>query len=305
MNHATTLSAVLVLAFAAPFGLAQSDRPAKPPDKPAAEKEASQAFETITRALPDKVVMTADLYRAGPKEADKTKDALPVLVCLHMTGSSRGEYRGIAPHMVELGFHVLAVDLRCGGEGEKGDRRTHVRSGTMNETWKMACQVMGRNPNYIDAYPDVGEAVKWAHEIFPHSKVGLVGSSYSASLVLVFAAEQPKLVDAVVALSPGEYMQPTWTIADKIHQLSVPCYISCGNTGADSDQAKPLALAIRAKDKLITYWPQDEGYVGDHGSKALWIGDDRSRAKNWEMFEKGIAPLKKSAAKKPEEPQKH
>lgn len=282
--------ALAVLTLACSAG-AQGETPApRSSDAPVSSPAVAAAFETITRTLPDKVVMTADLYRVPTPDAKAPPK--PVLVCFHMTRSSRGEYRGLAPQFVERGYNVLAVDLRCGGAGEKGDRRTGERSGTMNETWKSAKAVLGHDPVYVEAYPDIGAAVDWARELFPKSRVGIVGSSYSASFVLVYAAEQPTKVDAVVSLSPGEYMLPDFVIADKIRKLSVPTYITCGNTEADSKQAKPVAQAITDRKRLITFWPEDEGFNGDHGSRTLNVTVEASRKKQWEMFDKALEPLK-------------
>lgn len=247
-------------------------------------------FETIRRLLPDGIIMTADLYRVPETSANAAPEPKPVLVCMHMTASSRGEYRRIAPEMIARNFHVLAVDLRCGGEGENADRLTGVRSGVMNETWNMARQVLGHAPSYFEAYPDVVQAVAWAHELFPTSRVGLVGSSYSASLALVFAADYPNQLDAVAAFSPGEYMPP-WNIAQRAQPIQVPTYITCGNTLVESNHAKPIANGIANQSLVRTLWPQDEGWVGDHGSKALLIHHPPSRAEEWARFTAAMQPL--------------
>jgi pimeloyl-ACP methyl ester carboxylesterase len=272
---------------------APTPTPAAPTNPaPASDTDtAPSPFETITRTLPDGIVMTADLYRA-PLDAGAA--AKPILVCMHMTGSSRGEYKKIAPKVVALGFNVLAVDLRCGGPGEFGDRRTKVRSGTMNETWKLAMAKLGRPPSYLEAYPDVVQSVLWAHELFPTSRVGLLGSSYSASFALVFGAEHEELVDAVLAYSPGEYMEG-WSIADRVKKLDVPAYITCGGTQAEMNHAKPIAAAIEKKSRLHAYWPEDEKLVGDHGSHALILkgGESPSLKRQWDELEKALAPLKK------------
>ncbi len=282
--------ALAILAVACSVG-AQGETPAPRPGEPAVVPPApAPAFETITRTLADKVVMTADLFRVPT--TDEKAPPKPVLVCFHMTRSSRGEYRTLAPQFVERGFNVLAVDLRCGGAGEKGDRRTGERSGTMNETWKSAKTVLGHDPIYTEAYPDIGAAVDWAHELFPNSRIGIVGSSYSASFVLVYAAEHPTKVDAVVSMSPGEYMLPDFVIADKVRKLVVPTYITCGNTPADSNQAKPVAQAIQNRKRLITFWPEDHGVIGDHGSRTLNVKVEASQKKQWEMLDKALEPLK-------------
>jgi pimeloyl-ACP methyl ester carboxylesterase len=291
MHHALlplVLSLLPVECVVAPPRAQDPPAPAPTPAAPQAER-AAQPFETIRRTLPDGIVMTADLYRAplAPDEAAK-----PVLVCMHMTGSSRGEYRTIAPKLVEMGLNVLAVDLRCGGAGEIADRRTKERSGTMNETWKMAMEKLGHPPSYVDAYPDVGEAVAWAHELFPDSRVGLLGSSFSASLALVYAAEHESELDVVIALSPGEYMPP-WSIAQKVRKLEVPAYITCGNTAVEMDHAKPIAAAVKKRAQVQKFWPEDEKLIGDHGSRTLTLkSQPESLARQWKELAAAIAPLK-------------
>jgi dienelactone hydrolase len=293
--------ALLLLLLTTVSARAQDPRPpAKPapaPQKPA-ENAAKETFETITHKLSDGIVMTGDLYRA-PDGATK-----PVLVCMHMTASSRGEYRPIAPRIVAMGVNVLAVDLRCGGEGEVANRRTKERTGTMNETWKMATE-QKKPTAYLDAYPDVVQAVAWAHELFPSSRVGLMGSSYSASFALVFGAEHGDEVDAVLAYSPGEYMKP-WSIADKVKKLDVPAFITCGNTDADVNQAKPVAAAIEKKERVHAFWPEDEHLIGDHGSHALMLkGDNPSTQRQWAELEKALEPLKKPLSAADIEKRKH
>lgn len=248
-------------------------------------------FETLHRVLPDGIVMSADLYRAPAVAGDEASARKPVLVCMHMTASSRGEYRRIAPSLLERGFNVLAVDLRCGGEGENSDRRTGARWGVMNDTWNMARTVLGHTPSYFEAYPDVAAAVDWAHELFPVSRVGLMGSSYSASLALAYAAEFPGHVEFVGAFSPGEYMPP-WVIRERAATITVPTYVTCGNTAVEMNHAKPIANGILSQSLVSKFWPEDEGWVGDHGSKTLLIHHLPSRAKQWERFDAALAPLK-------------
>lgn len=254
---------------------------------PLQPEAAPETFETVRRKLTDGIEMTADLYRV--KDAPKNT---PLLVCFHKTASSRGEYRRLAPDMMSRGFDVLAVDLRCGGAGENSNRRTGERFGVRNETWAAAKAKLGREPTYAEAYPDMERAVEWARELAPGSKIGLVGSSYSASLVLIYAAEHPEKVDAVLSYSPGEYIDG-WQVGQRAKNLRVPTLITCGNTDADTTQAKPIAATIAKQtgSKLTEYWPEDEGFVGDHGVRALMIRDPKSREKQWQVFDAAVAPL--------------
>jgi pimeloyl-ACP methyl ester carboxylesterase len=246
--------------------------------------------DTLQKMLPDGIELWADLYRLPLTGNEATEGGKPVLVCMHMTGSSRGEYGRFAAEMMALGLNVMSVDLRCGGEGEIADRKTGKRTGVMNETWKQAKAKLGHNPSYLDAYPDVAAAVAWAKELFPYSRVGLVGSSYSASLALVYATENPSSIDAVVAMSPGEYMAP-WVIAQRIANLTVPAYITCGNTAADMNQAQPVAAGILDQTKVRKFWPEEHNIVGDHGSRTLAIGGEVNHRRQWSEFEQGIAKV--------------
>lgn len=91
-------------------------------------------------------------------------------------------------------------------------------------------------------------------------------------------------------MSPGEYMPP-WVIREKIQHLSVPSYITCGNTPADMNQAQPVANAILDQTRVRKFWPEDFGIVGDHGSRTLQIFGEVNKKRQWEEFEKGIAPV--------------
>ncbi|MBI5363829.1 MAG: alpha/beta fold hydrolase [Planctomycetes bacterium] len=251
----------------------------------------------MTRKLEGGVTMSADLYRAP---GDEPKDApRPVLVCFHATRSSRGEYSQIAPEFVARGFHVFAVDLRFGGPGEIGNRKTKERTGVMNATWKSAVELLGREPTPIEAYDDFPAILAWTRELRPMSKIGLVGSSYSASLVMVWAAEHPKTVDAVYAFSPGEWIDG-WSVATKTKKLTVPCFVTCGSGDVDTQQAKKLLAKL--EQAPMTYLPADEGQNGLHGVGTLHMRVDASRAEMWKRLDAALAWLRPVPAASTPEP---
>ncbi|MGI9480277.1 MAG: hypothetical protein ACR2PI_26540, partial [Hyphomicrobiaceae bacterium] len=64
------------------------------------------ARETATLAAADGLKVTADVYRAVD-----TPDATWIVLA-HQAGSSRGEYRTIAPRLNKLGFNAIAIDQR-------------------------------------------------------------------------------------------------------------------------------------------------------------------------------------------------
>lgn len=132
----------------------------------------------------DGVEVYADLYRADA-EADL------VLLFHQAGGDARGEYEWIANRLVQVGFHVLAVDQRVGGD----------RFGGVNRT--MAFLVSERELTYCDAYPDLLAALTWAEAEDLGNRRFAWGSSYSAALVVRLAAEHGDRLAGVLAFSPA------------------------------------------------------------------------------------------------------
>ncbi len=243
-------------------------------------------FRKLVAEMPDGVTMAAEIYRV----AGRRKRPRPVVVCLHGPESSRAEYRRIGPELQALGYHVLAVDLRCGGAGERVDPRTGARYGTPNETAASAEKVHGRPMEPLDGLNDLPFVMAWARRLFPESPVALLGSSLSASLALVYAAEHPDEVAAVLAFSPGEDL-PGVSVVERVAELAVPAYVTCGRHPDELAAARPIAEA--APTRPLTLWPGEEGLSGDHGARVLLIPDARSRARQWVMVERVLGPLRR------------
>jgi dienelactone hydrolase len=103
-------------------------------------------------------------------------NARALILLFHQAGSDRREYDGIAPRLLQAGYSVLIVDQ--GGDGLLD---------------KM-----------ISGKPDMQAALDWAQtENLP---VIIWGSSYSASLTYVLAAEQPSKIKAAMVFSGGDYL---------------------------------------------------------------------------------------------------
>jgi len=207
--------------------------------------------ETITFRSADNLLITADSYT--PHTAAST----PIIVLFHQAGSSRGEYDDIAPKLNTIGYNCIAVDLRSG----------EYSRGKDNETAVLANKA-GLATRYIDALPDIIAALQYAHKHYPDSPVIAWGSSYSASLVLKVAGDQPKLIDAVLAFSPGEYFSrlgksKTW-IRDSAQNIKVPVFITSAQDEAGSWAAIYQAIPSATKTQFIPTTP------GNHGSRALW-----------------------------------
>jgi len=199
------------------------------------------AAETVTFEAADGTEVTADLYRPdGPSET--------ALLLFHMAGASRGEYAGIAPRLADMGYLALAVDQRSGG----------TYDGVANRT---AAQ-FAADPGFAAAIPDLRAAARYARETLGAARLGAVGSSYSASLVLVLAARDPDFADAVVAFSPGEYFDDSNFVRRDARTLTIPAFL----TGARGERGRWAPIHAVIPGPKTGY--RSEG-AGHHGVTAL------------------------------------
>ncbi|HQK37538.1 MAG TPA: dienelactone hydrolase family protein [Bacteroidales bacterium] len=152
----------------------------------------------------DGLTVHADLYFQS--------DTLPYILLFHQAGSSRGEFKEIAPRFMRMGFNCLAADLRTGSE------KNFVRNITA-----MNARSAGLQAGYNDALYDIRGAVAYI-EGKSNKPVILLGSMFSASLCLVEAVHNPH-VSAVIALSPGEYFGRKISVADSMQFLDKPVYV--------------------------------------------------------------------------------
>lgn len=214
--------------------------------------------EIVRFKASDGVVVTAD-YNT-PNANAKT-----VMVLYHMAGASRGEYLKIAERLNALGYATLAVDQRSG-------RRSN---GIRNETAVAA----GGSTNFVDAIPDLVAASAWARQIAGVQKVGVLGSSYSAGLVLVLSAKDPDFADAVMSFSPGEYYGAGDYVAREVGKITKPVFLTAarGETG----QWEPFAARITSP--IVEFVPNGPGR---HGASAL---DSKDGPEYWTALEGFLA----------------
>ena len=137
----------------------------------------------------DSLALVADIHRTrGPAGA-------PVILLFHQGGgSARGEYRSITPRLLREGYHVIAADVRGGGDRFGAPSRAAATDSTFS---------------YCDAVAEVEAAVGLARAEGFTGPLVLWGSSYTAALVLQVAARRSADVHAVLAFSPasGEPMR--------------------------------------------------------------------------------------------------
>jgi alpha-beta hydrolase superfamily lysophospholipase len=200
--------------------------------------------ETVEFSSRDGLTITADAY-------DAERPRGHVLLC-HRSHFNRGEYRETGPKLAQAGYSCLAVDLRSGMKV----------LGVTNETYRRARE-QGLATGYLAAKPDVEAAIDHAYQRTGGAPVVLAGSSYSASLALLIAAEGSQKLRAVVAFSPGEYLKGIH-LADQVHRIAVPTLLL-----ASQAEAADAAALLRAADPTLVRLFTPAG-PGAHGSRMLW-----------------------------------
>lgn len=263
MNKKLVLTAFAVILLWASFtGCAEpkvtgpANQPtAKTPPKTAPPAEAEPApppakgKRTVTFKGGDQLEITGDLYIEHEPGA-------PFILLFHQARWSRGEYLEIAPKLNKLGFNLLALDQRSGGE---------VNSVT-NETHRRAVKA-GLGTTYLDAYADLQAALHYVKKELAKGNIIVWGSSYSASLVFRIAAEHQELVTGLLAFAPGEYFAKL--NGDKAYikgfapQVKCPVFVTSAKR--EEPQWRPIYEALTAPK--TEYLPTTEG---NHGSRALW-----------------------------------
>ena len=214
-------------------------------------QENAEAFSEISFDSGDDVTITADLYLKSDRKET------PLIVLCHMAGSSRGEYREIAPKLNDLGFNCLAIDQRSGGD------RMEVK----NQTTRSAKQA-DKSMTFVDGEKDILAALDYVRKHYATGKVLVWGSSYSAGLALVIAGEHTDKVDGVLAFSPNEYFsffgKPGNWVETSAEKIECPAFLTAAKFEAEVLPTFFDAISAESKVKFV---PQE---LGNHGSIALW-----------------------------------
>lgn len=199
----------------------------------------------------------------------------PVILLFHQAGSGKSEYAPIAPRLAKLGYNVLAIDQRSGGDMYAPSNQTVA--------------TLGKSEPYMDALRDVEAALAWARQTHPSSPVYVWGSSYSASLVFLLAAKHPHDVAAVLAFSPGEYLPDKHAVHAAAQQLRVPVFIDSASDPGEIATARSIASVIPGS-RTVVYVPEK----GVHGSSTLRDdADPAGAAANWAAVTAFLASLPK------------
>jgi alpha-beta hydrolase superfamily lysophospholipase len=213
---------------------------------------AQTAGSPLTLRARDDVLISGLVYPAAHPKA--------IILLFHQADSSKAEYATIAPRLAASGFTALAIDQRSGGS-MYGPNETVAR--------------LSSPATYDQAKADLVAALDWAQP--QHLPVVLWGSSYSAALVFEIAAEHAGAVNAVVAFSPGEYLEDKGSVSRAAAEVRVPIYVTSAPDAEEVRAARAILAASPARVKT-QYVPR----FGVHGASTLIEArDPKGFAENW------------------------
>jgi dienelactone hydrolase len=189
----------------------------------------------------------------------------PIILLFHQAGSNREEYAPIAPRLVSANFSALAIDARHGGKMWNHENET-VTS-------------LGHEASYLEALADLEAALAWAHKQNPSRKVIVWGSSYSACLIFVLAANHPGEIAGLLSFSPAEYFQNKTLVHDAAAKVNIPVFITSAKDTEEEEAARSIFSATADEKDRVLFVPR---IAGVHGSSTL--REDRNpggAAENW------------------------
>jgi dienelactone hydrolase len=229
-----------------------------------ANGEPAQPRQISLRAS-DGVTVYAWHYAA----ADKSR---PAILLFHQAGSNHTEYAPIAPRLVALGYHALALDQRSGGNMFGAANRTATE--------------FGNDADYRATLPDLEAALAWpATQGLPARSI-VWGSSYSAALVFLLAAKHPDAIAAVLAFSPGEYLGDTHSVRDAAAKVHAPVFVDSAQDQEEIDAARAIVRAVPGSS-AVQFIPKRGGV---HGSSTLRPDrNPRGAEENWQAVEKFLS----------------
>jgi len=198
-----------------------------------------------------------------------------IILLFHQAGSSKAEYATIAPRLVAAGYSALAIDQRSGGDlYGPNETASHLRKPT----------------TYEDAKLDLMAAFDWART--RHLPILLWGSSYSAALIFEVAAEHADQLGAILAFSPGEYLETDGEVTHAAARVHVPIYVTSSSDDDEIQVGRAILSASPAQTK-IQFIPE----FGVHGSSTLIEArNPKGAAENWSHVLSFLSGLSKPPA---------
>jgi dienelactone hydrolase len=218
---------------------------AQPTAQPAKETSPGSSATAATNIAKNLTLTAADGGKIFAKYYD-TSAPKALILAFHQAGSNKAEYATIAPRLVKAGYSVLAIDQRSGGS----------MFGGKNET----IAARGKSTGYRDGKIDMEAALAWAQD--KGVPVIIWGSSYSAALSYVLAAENPGKVAALLSFSGGDYFPDVKSSAAK---LTIPIFATSDTSSGETGDARAIQAVSPSRNK-VQFIPK---LSGKHGSQTL------------------------------------
>lgn len=188
-----------------------------------------------------------------------------IILLFHQAGSSKNEYDTIGPRLAADGFTSYAIDARAGGDLFGDNSTVHM---------------LGSSHPFLEAKQDLQAAVNWGKK--QGLPVYIWGSSYSAALVFLVAAENPDAVKGVLAFSPGEYLGEPHLVENAAAKVHVPIFVTSASSPEEIAGARAILAASPARVKEQYVAPT----AGVHGSSTLIASrNPRGAEENWRAVE--------------------
>lgn len=130
--------------------------------------------ESVQLRTPDGWIIVGDRYMPSGV-------AKGAVVLLHQRGGSAQDWQALSTALQKAGFIALAIDQRGAGRSTQGPGPTGD-----NAPWETS--------------DDIATAIASLPKALP---VGLVGASYGANNVLIYAAQHPMKIKGLALFSPG------------------------------------------------------------------------------------------------------
>ncbi|MEO7761831.1 MAG: alpha/beta fold hydrolase [Casimicrobiaceae bacterium] len=189
----------------------------------------------------------------------------PIILAFHQAESNRAEYAPLAARLNAAGFTVLAIDQRSGGNYFGGTNQTVA--------------LHGDSLGYDAALPDLAAALEWARSTERNAPILVWGSSYSAALVFVLAAQNPGAIAGVLAFSPAEYLDQPDAVRKAAAKVDVPVYITQAKDRSEIAAAREIFSRVASSEKT-QFIP---AIGGVHGSATLRKDKNAAGAEeNWQ-----------------------
>jgi ketosteroid isomerase-like protein/dienelactone hydrolase len=177
-------------------------------------KQSQTPNEAVTFTASDGVTVFANLFLCA-REPEKHKVAPTILLFHQGQSNALAEYKNIFPKLWDLGFNLLAVDLREGGDKHGGQNQTAKNwQKPFPNAYCAAAVDLEASLRYLENQGFVGNKILW-------------GSGFSSALAIDWAVRHPESVTGVLAFAPaqGGSVAPCEPNETRLSKLKTPLLV--------------------------------------------------------------------------------